>query len=90
MAKSAWKFMYITKSDLFLYMKKINNKIQLIENNINSRKKTINKWNCNQIFNINQGKYDVSLTSSIYNIPYKLGAFAKTRKPFFFRSKKKR
>lgn len=90
MSRSAWKFTQITEFDLFLYFKNFTKKKYLPNYAPNIRAKSVNRWNYRTLFYISQGKYTVKVQPTIYHMSYKLGAFAKTRKPFFFRSKKKR
>lgn len=90
MARSTWKFLFITSYDLYAHFK---TQIKQDCPNIfkpNIRAKTLNKWNYRSVYSVPQGKYRVNIRPSLYHIGYKLGAFAKTRKPFFFRSKKKK
>jgi len=55
------------------------------------REKVINPLNCDAWFSIHNGSGQLTqYKSSDYCINKKLGMFVKTRKPFFFRSKKKK
>lgn len=55
------------------------------------REKTINNITSNTWFSIHNGKrWTTQFLSSDYCVGYKLGMFSKTRKPFFFRSKRKK
>ena len=56
----------------------------------NDRYLTINRLNFKEKRIVYQGKYKVFFDPSVYCLNYKLGMFSKTRKPFFFRSKKKK
>ena len=89
MAKSTYKFLNVTVNDLSMFMKRLNIRKRVKFTKTNVRAKTINKWNYRFIFVIPQGKYSIKIKSTVYHIGYKFGEFAKTRKPFVFRSKKK-
>lgn len=54
------------------------------------RHKTLNTLNINQQYTIHQGKTTVTYPVMSKYIRKKLGMLSKTRKPFFFRSKKKK
>ena len=90
MSRSAWKFTSISEYDLYTYLRTYIKRTCPLKFLPSFRLKSLNKWNYRSIYFIHQGKYTVSIRPSIYHISYKLGAFAKTRKPFFFRSKKKK
>ena len=55
-----------------------------------TKNKTINKWNFKKNFYLYQGRYSSLFTITPYHIHIKYGELTKTRKPFFFRGKKKR
>lgn len=88
MSRSNWKGVYHTEKDLCSFYKTINANFEYISNN--DRYMTINKLNYKERRVVYQGKCRVFFDSSSYCINYKLGMFSKTRKPFFFRSKKKK
>lgn len=90
MSKSAWKFLFVSEYDLFTYLKTYMKRLRLPKYAPNLRAKTVNNWNYRFWFQVHQGKYIVRVRPTIYHTGYKLGSFTKTRKPFFFRSKKKR
>ena len=50
---------------------------------------TIIKWNNFYLVSIHQGKYNTELQQTYNHLGFKFGQFTKTRKPFFFRGKKK-
>lgn len=56
---------------------------------ISRRNKTVNNLSIRNNFYIHQGNTIKDVKLSNYSIGRKLGEFSKTRKPFFFRSKKK-
>lgn len=88
MSRSNWKFVYHSEKDICSFYKTINPTFEYISNN--DRYMTVNRLNYKERRVVYQGKYKVFFDSSIYCINYKLGMFSKTRKPFFFRSKKKK
>ena len=91
MAKSGYKFIFVSKNDLYLYIKKIIPKKKItIKKRGNTRSCMINKWNINIKHYIHQGKYWRLLYPNYLYINYRLGMFSQTRKPFFYRSKKKK
>lgn len=55
-----------------------------------SRNLTISNLNFRTTKSVYQGKVFVYFNPSDYHVGFKLGSFTKTRKPFFFRSKKKK
>lgn len=90
MAKSAWKFTFFSNEDLYCYARNLQI-VKLKQTvNLNNRWKTINKWNYRNLYKVSQGKYKTTVRPTLYHISQKLGLFAKTRKPFFFRTKKKK
>ena len=90
MSRAAWKFTAVSEYDLYIYLHTYIKQTRPVQFLPSFRLKSLNKWNYRYLYCIHQGKYTVSLRPSIYHLTYKLGAFAKTRKPFFFRSKKKK
>lgn len=50
---------------------------------------TYSIWNINQLNRVYQGKFMVTLNTNEYYLGHKVGSFIKTRKPCFFRTKKK-
>lgn len=55
-----------------------------------SRSKTITVWNLLPVITIHQGRYTSKHRLNLFSLGFKFGEFSKTRKPFFFRTKKKR
>lgn len=90
MARAAWKFTYVTDYDLCAYLKTYIKKTPLTSPQLNIRFKTFNQWNYKLGYFVPQGKYTIFIQPGLFHLNYKIGAFAKTRKPFFFRSKKKK
>lgn len=88
MARSLYKFLFFSLEDLYIYYSKIINKNLIVAKP--SRQRTVNGLNINRKYKIYQGKYWHSILVNKWAIGWKIGAFSKTRKPFFFRSKKKK
>nr|YP_010147345.1 30S ribosomal protein S19 [Thuricola similis]QQP22156.1 30S ribosomal protein S19 [Thuricola similis] len=89
MRRSSWKYTPITFFDYYYYISKLL-KIKLINKfHIAPRTKVMTTlsqpWN-----SIHQGKNYTMVNFYKIRLGYKYGSFSKTRKPFFFRSKKKK
>jgi ribosomal protein S19 len=63
---------------------------KITKKSVVSKRKTIVVWNNFYAAKIHQGRYHNQLLQSELHLSFKFGEFTKTRKPFFFRSKKKR
>lgn len=90
MAKSTWKFLSTVVADKYIYL---IDYLNLYFDTFLWRQKrniTFNNLNVSYLYSIHQGKVDVSVFPISWHISFKTGAFTKTRKPFFFRSKKKK
>jgi len=89
MARSTYKYYNFNDLEItnYIYYLTENNNL-LISNN--SRSLTIHKLNYYLPFNIYTGKWTIKKYFFKNHWSFKLGQFTKTRKPFFFRSKKKR
>ncbi len=86
-----WKFLYTTDRDFLLYtIRKLNSenykKITLKDH----KNTTITRLNYIHAYSLYQGKYTITRFLKKFHIGYKLGELTKTRKPFYFRSKKKK
>jgi ribosomal protein S19 len=57
---------------------------------LSERSSVITALDCNYVRSVYQGKSFVTIQATPYHLGYKVGAFTKTRKPFYFRSKKKK
>jgi len=89
MSRSTFKYLPLYQDDLKNYFLNLI-ETKKIKRNIISKKKTINVWNNFYTVKLHQGKYSNVFKTTDYHIGVKFGEFTKTRKPFFFRSKKKR
>lgn len=90
MSRSSKKYTTFYTQELILYFNKILNlKKNYIKTNLN-RKKTLNSWNLQKVLAIHQGRYTSKHILCDFFLNLKVGSLSKTRKPFFFRSKKKR
>lgn len=90
MSKSGYKFLFVSENDILIYLYNLSKKKKINIKKNNLRLCTVNRWNYKFLYNIHQGKYARIVLPSLYHFSYKLGMLIKTRKPFFFRSKKKK
>ncbi len=88
MARSSWKYHFYKTEDIENYINYLTD--SSVYNNLTSRVATITKLNFFRQGLIYTGKYEVLKNFSRYHIGFKVGAFTKNRKPFYFRSKKKK
>lgn len=88
MARSVSKYLYFNKYQIEHY---INTLIyEDVANSFNEKRTTtIHKLNFNNEFIIHTGKWEIKKKFTKFHFNYKLGEFTKTRKPYYFRSKKK-
>lgn len=89
MARSVFKYYSFNNSEIINYIFFLTEYKKLI--NLESKRcTTITKLNDYLSFNIHTGKWIVLKRIQSNYWGFKLGQLTKTRKPFFFRSKKKR
>ncbi len=88
MSRSSYKFLYVTEEDIMQFYDSLDNMVY--PSLFAPRNKTLNSLNYLANYHIHQGKVKVQFKACKFHINRKLGALTKTRKPFFFRSKKKR
>ena len=88
MGRSAWKFLPVMQNDLKIYFSKIDEEYTARLDN--HRSLSINSLNYRRSYKIHQGMSRTPLVPGRFCLGYKLGMFSKTRRPFFFRSKKKK
>lgn len=89
MKRSSWKFLPISYFDYYYYISKLL-KLKIFKKfNVAPRIKIITMlsqtWN-----SVHQGKNYTIVNAYKFKVGLKYGSFTKTRKPFFFRSKKKK
>lgn len=89
MARSSNKFIPMYFDDLRVYFKVLTEQKKLKPRKV-ARRKTINYWNSLNLVSVHQGRYWQKLNILEYHQGLKYGQLSKTKKPFFFRSKKKR
>ena len=89
MARSNYKYQPMYVDDLKNYFNKVFKEKKTIKKLKISKRKTIIKWNNFYLVSIHQGKYNTELQQTYNHLGFKFGQFTKTRKPFFFRGKKK-
>ena len=88
LSRSNYKSVYHTEKDFCSFYKNINPNFEY-ELNV-SRYMTVNRLNSKERRIVYQGQTKVYFDPSPYCVNYKLGMFSKTRRPFFFRPKKKK
>jgi len=88
MARSAYKKPLLLLEDLYYFYALTNPEYNYRLRSF--RNKTINALTAEVPYFLHQGNSYQDFTLTEYSIGRKLGEFSKTRKPFFFRSKKKR
>ena len=88
MARASWKYHFFKESEVEHYVNYLTDGEVFSYNN--KRKTTITKLNYYLPSFVYTGKYEIERRFSRYHIGFKLGQFTKNRKPFYFRSKKKK
>ncbi len=88
LARSRWKYHFYGKSEVESYVNYLTDKFD--DNVLRDRKTTITKLNYYKPATLYTGKYSIPMRFSSHHVGFKLGAFTKNRKPFYFRSKKKK
>ena len=87
MARSSWKYHYYLKDEIEHY---VSNLLDITNSDFNYRRHTtLTQLNYLNPSVIHTGKYTVERFFSKYHIGLKIGGFTKSRKPYYFRSKKK-
>lgn len=88
MKRSSWKYTPVTFYDYYFYISNLLKIKTPYKSRIAPRTKIITTlaepWN-----SIHQGKNYTIINNYYLKLGFKYGSFTKTRKPFFFRSKKK-
>jgi ribosomal protein S19 len=87
-SRVTWKFLPFSNNDLKCYYSTIDEDYKLLIDH--SRSRTLNNFTTPRTFYVHQGWTYVEVNSDEFYLRRKLGMFAKTRRPYFFRSKKKR
>lgn len=89
MSRSSYKFLplysFEMKNYFFKLIEKNTKKNYLVYRNL-----TINNWNIKPLVKIYQGRYNSVFKITPFHIGIKYSQLSKTRKPFFFRTKKKK
>ncbi len=89
MARASWKYHFFKNVEVEQYINHITeNDYDLIDKN-NDRSTTVHKLNYYLPVTLHTGKWLITPTLTKLHIGFKLGQFTKTRKPYYFRSKKK-
>lgn len=91
MARASWKYHYFLNEEIDNYIEYLSEENFVNETiPINSRIKTITQLNYFLNVEIYNGKWHIFKKLSKHYFGYKLGNFTKNRKPYYFRSKKKK
>lgn len=89
LARASWKFHFYKLQDLDNYVDYMTDtNLYSLENT--TRHSTITKFNFFVPAVLHTGKVLVDKNFTRYHIGFKLGQFTKNRKPYYFRSKKKK
>ncbi len=88
MARASWKYYSFKQQEVLYYTKYLLDLPQ--DDFIIKRFTTITKLNYFVNPKLSTGKYLIKKSFSKYHIGLKFGSFTKNRKPFYFRSKKKK
>jgi hypothetical protein len=89
-ARASWKYYFYKDFEVDQYVDKLIDE-PIISNSFNNKRhSTLHKLNFFLPTQIHTGKWIIEKLFTKYHIGFKLGQFTKTRKPYYFRSKKKR
>ena len=88
LARSSWKYHFYRKDEVESYVNYLTDSFDYSE--LVDRKTTLTKLNYYKPGTLYTGKYTIAMRFSTHHVGFKLGAFTKNRKPFYFRSKKKK
>jgi len=89
LARASWKYHFFQNNEIEDYTNFLTDSY-FEEQCISSRKITITKLNFFKHLSVSTGKTIVDKSISKYHVGCKVGQFTKNRKPFYFRSKKKK
>lgn len=89
-ARSVWKYFFFKKFELEQYINYLFDDGFDVESLNYKRINTVTALNYFIPVNIHFGKLSLNKVFTKHFIGFKLGSFTKTKKPFYFRSKKKR
>lgn len=89
MARSSWKYHFFKLNELEQYVNYLTDN-EVVSTTVPKRKTTLHKFNYFIPQTLHTGKWLVDKYFSKYHIGFKLGQFTKNRKPYYFRSKKKK
>lgn len=91
MARAGWKYHFFRSEDITNYLNYLTDDFYEDESvYTNSRFKTITKLNYFTPLTVYTGKWLVNKNLTKHYFGIKVGQLTKTRKPFYFRSKKKK
>lgn len=90
MARAGWKFYMFRDLDIERYTNYLTDYSSETANTTEKRHITIHKLNYFIETNLHTGKWTINSNLSKYHFGFKFGQLTKTRKPYYFRSKKKK
>lgn len=89
LARASWKYHFFRLSEIEHYANYLTDDIKPYDVTT-YRRNTITKLNYFIPTTIHTGKWSIDKDFTKYHISFKIGQFTKNRKPFYFRSKKKK
>lgn len=89
MARASWKFHFFKYSEIEDYINYLTD-YEFTSNLNTDRRSTVTRLNFFKLANLSTGKVDVDRVITKHHFSFKLGQLIKNRKPFYFRSKKKK
>lgn len=89
LARASWKYHFFRKNEIEHYANYLTEDIRPTDV-VTYRRNTITKLNYFIPTVIHAGKWSIDKYFTKYHVSFKIGQFTKNRKPFYFRSKKKK
>ena len=89
MARASWKYHFFKNFEIEQYTNNFLEESYNLNVKSNNRNSTIHKLNYFLPVNLHTGKWVIKPTLTKLHVGFKLGQLTKTRKPYYFRSKKK-
>ncbi len=89
MARASWKYHFFREREIGYYSEYLSDDVRPYDA-VSYRHNTITKLNYFIPVSIYTGKWWVDKNFTKYHTSFKIGQFTKTRKPYYFRSKKKK
>ena len=89
-ARTSWKFYTFRDCDIEQYIDYITDYTPTTSDTVYKRHLTIHKLNYFLPVSLHTGKWVIEPNLNKYHFGFKFGQLTKTRKPYYFRSKKKK